>query len=29
MVNFESAGKVTGKDEGRLLCGGEEYTFLP
>ena len=29
MVNFDSAGRVTGKDEGRVLCGGEEYTFLP
>jgi hypothetical protein len=29
MVNFDSAGRVTGKDEGRALCGGEEYTFLP
>ena len=29
MVNFDSAGKVTGKDEGRVLCGDEEYTFLP
>ena len=29
MVNFDLAGRVTGKDEGRALCGGEEYTFLP
>ena len=29
MVNFDSAGAVTGKDEGRSLCGDEEYTFLP
>ena len=29
MVNFDSAGAVTGKDEGRALCGDEEYTFLP
>ena len=29
MVSFDSAGTVTGKDEGRVLCGDEEYTFLP
>ena len=28
MVNFDSAGRVTGKDEGRVLCGSEEYTFF-
>ena len=29
MVNFDSAGNVTGWDEGRALCLDEEYTLLP
>ena len=29
MVNFDSTGNIMSWDEGRAICGDEEFTFLP